>query len=75
MALPLELAGELAPWSPHFNGCRTFLGSSYPACLAAGVLWVGTVRGPGKSRGQGAGDLGSWAVNSGLFSWGPEMPL
>ena len=27
------------------SGSRAFLGSGYPACLAAGVLWVGTVRG------------------------------
>lgn len=45
VALPLNWL-RAGPMVRHTsNGRRAFLGSSYPACLAAGVLWVGTVRG------------------------------
>ena len=44
-ALPLSWL-RAGPMVRHpSNGRRAFLGSGYPACLAAGVLWVGTVRG------------------------------
>lgn len=50
--------------------------STHSACLTVGVLWVRAVGGTQEvTAGWGAGDLGSWGQNPGLFPTGTETPL